>query len=146
MTNNGRNELGQPEAAKDGMFVRFVVGVGSDNPYTLTGIITIARELRDSGKLEPFEMEWVNEIFGWFNENLPKPPFQSKLASQEWTHDAVAWFRPTAGEFIARMWDLTALLREHGVQVLFVQRKHPGHIVYEDQFQVVAETPLEELR
>jgi hypothetical protein len=122
------------------MFIRFVSGGDDENVYWLTGIITTARELRDDGGLHDHEVEWLNEIFDWFNTNLPCPPFSEKLESGHWTSDAVAWFRPTAGEAVRRMWEIVAILKEHGIPVQFVRTADPGEIVYQDEYQVVAET------
>jgi hypothetical protein len=123
------------------MFVRFVVGADGENAAWLTGVITMARNLRDEGELYAYESDRLEAIFDWFNEYLPCPPFQEKLGSGEWTRDAVAWFRPEATEPVRRIWDIVAILREHGVPVRMVTTRKPGKIVYEDPYQVVAETP-----
>ncbi|QEH39182.1 hypothetical protein OJF2_77940 [Aquisphaera giovannonii] len=123
------------------MFVRFIVGADDENAAWLTGIIAEARLLRDAGELYDFEEERLEAIYDWFNEHLPCPPFRGKLRSGEWTRDAVAWFKPDAGEPIRRMWDIVAILREHGVAARMITAEKPGKIVYEDTYQVVAETP-----
>jgi hypothetical protein len=123
------------------MFVRFVVGADAENAAWLTGVITKARLLRDAGELHDYESERLEETYDWFNEHLPCPPFRRKLRSGEWTRDAVAWFRAEAIEPIRRMWDIVAILREHGIAVRMVTSERPGKIVYKDDFQVVAETP-----
>ena len=123
------------------MFVRFVVGSDAENAAWLTGVITEARLLRDAGERFDYESERLEAIYDWFKEHLPCPPFQSKLRSGEWTRDAVAWFRAEAREPIRRIWDLVAILREHGVPVRMITTEKPGKIVYDDDYQVVAETP-----
>ncbi len=104
-------------------------------------MITIARVLRDQGELEPYEVEVVESTFEWLNQHLPMPPFKHNLELGKWTEDAVAWFIPEAKEPIARMWDLVAVLKEHGVAVRVFRTEYPGRIVYRDNYQVVAETP-----
>jgi hypothetical protein len=123
------------------MFVRFVVGTDADNAAWLTGIFTMARDLRDRGVLFTYEAERLQEIYDWFNEHLPCPPFQRMLGSGKWTRNAVAWFRADAKEPVGRMWDIVAILREHGVPVRMVTTERPGKIVYEYAYQVIAETP-----
>jgi hypothetical protein len=123
------------------MFVRFVVGAESQNAAWLTGVITEARLLRDRGELYSYESERLEAILDWFNEHLPCPPFEKMLRSGEWTPNAVAWFRPEAKEPVGRMWDIVAILREHGVAIRLITTDNPGKIVYEDAYQVVAETP-----
>jgi hypothetical protein len=111
----------------------------------MTGLLTIARELRDEGKLEAFEAAWLDEIYEWFQTHLPCPPFQKNLSSGAWSRNAVAWFRSSAEIHIDRMWDIAAILQEKGVAVRFIQSANPGRIVYEDAYQIVAETPEEAL-
>lgn len=123
------------------MFVRFVVGADAENAAWLTGIITEARLLRDRGQLYSHESERLEAAFDWFNEHLPCPPFHAKVSSGQWTRDAVAWFRSDAKGPVGRMWDIVAILREHGVAVRMITTGRPGKIVYEDDYQVVAETP-----
>src|SRR4051812_19140974 len=53
------------------MFIRFVVGTDDENHRPLTGIITELRLLRDESQLYPYEEEWLEEIYDWFNANLP---------------------------------------------------------------------------
>jgi hypothetical protein len=123
------------------VFLRFVVGSDAENAAWLTGVITEARILDDEGELYRHESELLAEVFEWLDEHLPCPPFHDKLRSDEWTRDAVSWFRTEAEEPIRRLWDVVAILREHGVPVRLVTTEKPGRIVYEDRFQIVAETP-----
>jgi hypothetical protein len=123
------------------MYVRFVVGDDAENASWLTGVFTEARLLRDDGKLYAYEVDHLEATYAWFNDHLPCPPFAPKLRSGEWTCDAVAWFRDDAVEPLRRIWDLVHLLRENGVPVRLVTTDRPGKIVYQDAYQVVAETP-----
>ena len=122
------------------MFVRFVVGKDTANAAWLTGIITEARILSDDGALYRHEVAQIEAAFAWFNQNLPCPPFRRMLRSGLWTRNAVCWFRAGASEPVGRVWDLVAVLREHGALVRLVKTAQPGRIVYEDRWQVVAET------
>lgn len=123
------------------MFVRFVTGFDDENAFWLTGVITSARILLDDGELDRFEANHLKDTFEWFNRHLPCPPFEKKIRTGEWTRDAVSWFRDDAREPLRRIWDIVAILEEHGVLVRLVTTVRPGKIVYSDEFQVVAETP-----
>ena len=123
------------------MYLRFVEGADSQDIRWLNGVITADRVLRDQDCLDPHQAVTVEATFEWFNAHIPCPPFQEKLKSGKWSHDAVAWFRPDAGEAIQRMWDLVAVLKDHGVPVRVLRTASPGLIVYRDDYQVVAETP-----
>ena len=123
------------------MYVRFVAGTDDENAFWLDGVITVAQGLHDQGELYGHESEWLEEVFDWFNDHLPCPPFRQRLRSGAWTRDAVCWFRPDAGEPLRHIWDIVAILREHGTPVRLVTTHKPGKIVYADAYQVVAETP-----
>lgn len=116
-----------------GMFIRFVVGSDGQHHKELTGIFTEARLLRERGALSAEEEIRLEELYDWFNDHVPVPPF----ATERFPRDAVSWFKDDAGEPVSRMWDIVALLRAHGVVVRLLRSPQPGRIVYEDGVQVV---------
>ena len=123
------------------VYLRFVAGTDAEDAAWLTGIITKARILKDAGELFRHECDMLDNLFDWFNANLPCPPFSRNLKSGAWSRDAVAWFKSGAGDCLSRIRDLVAILEEHGTPVRVITARNPGKIVYSDRFQVVAETP-----
>lgn len=123
------------------MFIRFVVGTDAENAAWLSGLFCHANALSEGGELEPYHARYLDQVIGWFNENLRCPPFERNLRSGKWTRHAVAWFRPEAREPIRRMWDIAAILFDHGLLIRLITSEKPGTIVYEDPHQIVAETP-----
>ncbi len=117
------------------MYLRFVVGHDREHHRSLTGIITEARLLRDRGGLDRYTVERLEEAYEWLNSKLPCPPF----SSSGWSREAVTWFKDGAAEPIRKLWEITAMLKEHGVPVRLLRSKNPGKILYEDPFQVVVE-------
>jgi hypothetical protein len=115
------------------LFIRFVVGSDGQHHRELTGIVTEARFLRDRGDLSDDEASRLEDAYEWFNDHLPVPPF----AASDWPRDVVAWFKDDAHEEVQRMWDIVALLEDHGVQVRLLRSKNPGRVLYEDSRQVV---------
>lgn len=115
------------------MFIRFVVGGDDEHHRMLTGLITEARLLRDRGELAPYEIEWLEETYEWFNEHLPCPPF----SASGWSRDAASWFKDSAIEAIQKMRELGVLLESHGLLVRMLRSKNPGLVLYADEFQVV---------
>jgi hypothetical protein len=97
--------------------------------------------LRDEGRLAPYQIDIVDKTFDWLNDHVPCPPFGANLKSGNWSPGAVAWFLPDAKEPIQRMWDLVAVLKDHGLSARVLRTTSPGLIVYRDEYQVVAETP-----
>jgi hypothetical protein len=117
------------------MFIRFVVGGYAEHHRSLTGIITEARLLRDKGGLNQDQISWLEEVYKWFNDNLPAPPF----SSGSWPRDAVCWFKDDARDAIRKMWEIASLLKEHGVPVRMLRSANPGKILYQDPYQIVVE-------
>ena len=116
------------------MFVRFVVGGDGEDHRYLTGVITEARLLRDEGRLTEYESAWLEQIFQWFNQSMPVPPY----SSNDWPDDVAAWFKAKAAkQAIDRIWDVIALLREHGRHVRILRSQQPGFVHYEDEMQIV---------
>ncbi len=116
------------------MFIRFVMGLEREHHRDLTGVITEARLLRDDGRLDHAELEWLAEAYAWLNENLPVPPFY-----RGWPSSAASWFKDGARDSIRRVWGIVSILRVNGLPVRVLRSRSPGKILYEDEHQVVAD-------
>jgi hypothetical protein len=118
----------------DQTYLRFIVDSPARSGFQPCGLFTAARRLQDEHRLAPHEASWLKEIYDWFNDELPCPPFsQAKLPP-----DSVCWYRASARRFIERMWDLAALVIEHGEPMRMLKTRQPGAILYADEYQVVA--------
>jgi hypothetical protein len=117
------------------IFIRFVVGSESDSPRTQSGLFTEIEYLRKNDKLQPYQVDMVKDIFKYFNDNLPVPPYSTK----NWSVDAISWFKDTAMDFIDKMRDLTFILEENGYQVRVIKTAEPGMKLYEDEYQIVSQ-------
>lgn len=51
----------------------------------------------------------------------------------------MCWFKATATEHIAKMREMSCILEQNGFYVRVIKAQRPGYIVYEDEYQVVAE-------
>jgi len=120
------------------VYIRFVVGSDSDSPRTQSGLFTEAEYLRKKGLLESYQEKIVKDIFKFFNDNLPCPPYNKK----KWSIDAISWFKDTAGEYIDRMRDLAIILEENNLIVRVLKTDKPGMILYEDEFQIVSQNKI----
>ena len=118
------------------MYLRFVVGTNREENNTQTGIVTELRMLRESGDLPLYEHEHVEELFEWLNQNLPCPPF-SKM---NWSPHAISWFKSSSQDMIGKFREIIAILEEHGRPVRMIKTLRPGRILYEDAYQIVAES------
>lgn len=123
------------------MFLRFVVAEIDEDSDRELGIFHAMRNLRERGALSDHEAEHHDLIREWFNQNLEKPtrftvakpPFYRKK------NRAISWFKDTAHEHVARARSLVAILETHDVSVRMLKTDRVGYVVYEDEYQVVAE-------
>lgn len=85
-----------------------------------------------------YRVGYSEELFQRLNEGLPCPPFKGS----NWSSDCVSWFKDTepAQEWISVFRDIIAILEDADVEVGTLTTERPGRIVYEDDFQVVAES------
>lgn len=96
------------------------------------GIFRAANVLRELAESEDSSVGWIEEVYDWFNTNLPVPPHK------EIDPRAVFWFRSDAIVPVAEAWKLTAAYREAGLWVRLYRTNRPGRIIYQDQFQIAA--------
>jgi hypothetical protein len=123
------------------MYLRFVVTDVHEDSGAALGLFHAAGYLRKEGKLYPHENELHDAIRLWFNENLEKPTrfTASKPPFYRKKNKAISWFKETAHEHLAQMRELVAILQNHGISVQMLKTERVGYIVYEDEFQIVAE-------
>jgi hypothetical protein len=123
------------------MFLRFVVPEIDNDSERELGVFQAIHKLRQSATLSDYELEQDDLIGRWFDKNLlkpsrftiAKPPFHNKKSR------AISWFKDTAHEHVARVRSLAAILQNHGVSVQMLTTDRVGYVVYEDEYQVVAE-------
>ena len=77
----------------------------------------------------------------WFNDNLEKPTrfTASKPPFYRKPNKARSWFKNNAKDHLAHIRDLVAILQNHGIAVRMLKTDRVGYVVYEDEFQIVAE-------
>jgi len=123
------------------MYLRFVVPHIDEDSERPMGVFQAVRKLRDEGGLYPHEQDELDDLRYWFNVYLErptrftaaKPPYSRKK------NRAICWFRDDARSHIWQMWRFAAILEEHGVLVRMLKTERVGYVVYEDEYQVVAE-------
>jgi len=123
------------------MFLRFVVPEIDEDSDRELGIFHAMRNLRESGALSDHEAAHHDLIREWFNQHLEKPTrfTTSKPPFYRKKNRAISWFKDTAHEHIARARSLVAILETHDVSVRMMKSDRVGYVVYEDEYQVVAE-------
>ena len=121
------------------MYVRFVVHELDEDSGRKKGVIQVLVELADNKTLDMDEYAAFEDTYEWLVENLKEPYQFSRSKKYHAKNVALSWFKDSAVEHIAKMRSLIAILDTHGLQVEMLRTSRPGYIIYEDEFQVVAE-------
>ena len=123
------------------MYLRFVVAKIDEDSERALGVFHAVWNLRDAGKLLAYEEDQHDRVRWWFDENLERPTRFTAAKAPYWRkkNRALSWFKDTAINHIAQIRRLVAILENHGVHVLTLRAKRVGYVVYEDQYQIVAE-------
>ena len=122
-------------------YLRFVVADIHNESGKELGVFHAVLRLRERGKLHAHEEELHDLIRQWFNANLERPArfTASKPPHYRKPNKAISWFKDTATEHISHMRDLVGILENHGAVVQMLKTERVGYIVYQDEFQIVAE-------
>jgi hypothetical protein len=123
------------------MYLRFVVSEIDEDSDRELGVFHAVGNLRERGALSNYEEEQHDLIRNWFNNHLEKPSrfTASKPPYYRKKSRAISWFKDTAHEHLDRVRSLVAILQNHGVSVQMLKSNRVGYVVYEDEFQIVAE-------
>lgn len=122
------------------MYLRFVVEQIDERTGKYAGIFTLAYYLRDEKRLTISEEHLVSELISWYKKNLPIPcTFSRKKNDSHKNTHGLSWFKHDSKEAINKMWELKAVLENHGFNIEVLKTERPGYVVYEDEYQIVAE-------
>lgn len=124
------------------IYLRFVTERADGETGLKSGIFSEAYGLLDGTALSAVHHDLLSKLIAWFDDRLPVPErfnsSKSKGASRRNSH-GISWIKPEAEEHISRMREIAWILEEHGIKVVMIKTQRPGRIVYEDEWQIVAE-------
>lgn len=125
------------------MFLRFVRSKFIDGTHAREGFFGAAYELKCQRDVDQHTLDQLEDTLAWFRQNLAIPPrfnlSRSKGFYRKATTQGLSWFKPTAKDHLERAFDLAALLAQHGHHVEIIKSSRLGYVVYEDEYQIVAE-------
>jgi hypothetical protein len=122
--------------------VRFVLSRAHPDTSVEEGIFGAAYHLRDKVRTPVQDRELLEELLSWFSINLPIPERFNRTKSKGYYRKktaGISWLKPTALEHIAKMRALVVILENNGYHVSEVTTDRPGYVVFEDDYQIVAE-------
>jgi hypothetical protein len=123
------------------MYLRFVVAKKDQESAKELGILHAFSYLRGDGELYPYEEEQHDLIRRWFNEHLQTPTrfTASKAPFYRKPRRAICWFKDSAREHLDWAWWMVVILENHQIPVQMLKAERVGYVVYEDEYQIVAE-------
>ena len=116
-------------------YVRFVIGRKDEESHVEKGIFQAVAQALEWQSVTGSDADDLKDLRVWFNENLEKPTSfgRDKLRL------GICWFKTDAAEHISRIWEMVQILERNGVYVKKLKTDKPGYVIYEDEWQLVAE-------
>lgn len=127
------------------MHVRFVVARRHPDTGVQTGIFEATDLLPRIGHLPDWDERRLAELTYWFHQHRPFPERVARSRRPNGHHAAISWFKESAHQHIAQARELAAILEAHGIGTEMLTTDRPGFVVYEDEYQVLAEPFRSEL-
>ena len=119
-------------------YIRFVVGHKDEDSHVERGIFQAAALALEWQQITGSDADELNEVRAWFSENLKKPA----SFGRDTLRLGICWFKTGATEHISRIWEMVNILERNGIYVKKIKTDKPGYMIYEDEWQLVAESLL----
>ena len=116
-------------------YIRFVVGRKDEDSQVEQGIFQAAALALEWDHIRGADAEELSELRAWFSSNLEKPT----SFGRDRRSLGICWFKVESDGHISRIWDMVRILERNGIYVKKIRTGKPGYVVYEDEWQLVAE-------
>jgi hypothetical protein len=116
-------------------YVRFVISRKDEDSNVEQGIFQAAAQSLEWHSISGSDADELNDLRAWFSENLERPTSfgRDKLRL------GICWFKTNSTEHISRIWEMIHILERNGIYVKKIRTDKPGYVIYEDEWQLVAE-------
>jgi hypothetical protein len=116
-------------------YIRFVIGRKDEDSHVEQGIFQAAAQALEWRSIIGSDADELNELRMWFSENLEKPT----SFGRDTLRLGICWFKTGSTEHISRIWEMVRILERNGIYVRKIRTDRPGYLIYEDEWQLVAE-------
>jgi hypothetical protein len=116
-------------------YIRFVVGRRDEDSHVEQGIFQAAALAIERQTIIGTDADELNLLREWFSENLEKPT----SFGRDQLRLGICWFKTSSTEHISRIWEMVRILERSAVYVKKIRTDKPGYVIYEDEWQLVAE-------
>jgi hypothetical protein len=134
-TEDERFILERHDAPEKREYVRFVIGREDEHSHVEQGIFQAAARALEWHDIAGSDADELNELRGWFSENLERPTSFGRNKLRR----GICWFKTGSAEHISRIWKMVRILERNGIYVKKITTDKPGYLIYEDEWQLVAE-------
>jgi len=134
-TEDERFILERHDALEKREYVRFVIDRKDEESHVEQGIFQAAAAALEWHNITGSDADELCELRAWFNQNLEKPT----SFGRDTLRLGICWFKTGATEHISRIWEMVRILERNGVYVKKIRTDRPGYMIYEDEWQLVAE-------
>ncbi|MEU2081035.1 hypothetical protein ABZ569_03910 [Streptomyces albus] len=127
----------EADTGAGGGYVRFQAVTPNARGH-FTGVFGLVNNLGRAGLLTLEEERFRRSVNAWYDAVCPNPSDADPTVYDPVLHPhAAAWFKATAVHLVARVGGCLRILAAHGVGCHMLHSRDPGHILYEDGFQIV---------
>jgi hypothetical protein len=116
-------------------YVRFVIDRKDEDSHVEQGIFQAAALAEEWKEITGPDIDELSELRMWFSENLKRPASFGRGKLQR----GICWFKTDATDHISYIWRMVNILERNGIYVKKITTDRPGYVVYEDEWQLVAE-------
>jgi hypothetical protein len=124
------------------MFTRMVIAPWHPNVYPANGLFKVAYSLRDGLAISPRDRQRLEEALKWFETNLATPARFNRSKSKGYyrrSNVGLSWFKPSATQHVSNARKLASIVAGYGHVVKEIATDRPGFVIYEDEYQLVAQ-------
>jgi hypothetical protein len=124
------------------MILRFVTEPRLLSSGARKGVLATAYDLKRGGQVSSADERLLISLLDWFEQQLPVPTRFSRTRSQAHyrrTTTGIARFKSSATIHLEKMRELVELLDRYDIRTEIVKSERPGYVVYEYEYQVIAE-------
>lgn len=116
-------------------YIRFVIDRKDEDSHVEQGIFQAAALAIEWRRITGSDADNMNELRAWFSKNLEKPESfgRGKLRL------GICWLKTDAEQHISRIYEMVRILDRNGICVKKIKTDKPGYMIYEDEWQIVAE-------
>jgi hypothetical protein len=134
-TEDERFILERHDSLEDRKYIRFVVDRKDGESQAERGIFQAAAQALEWHDIAGSDADELKNLQSWFSEYLEKPT----SLGRDKLHRGICWFKDGSTEHISRIRNMVQILERNGIYVKKIRTNKPGYLIYEDEWQMVAE-------